>query len=174
MNDTQIVQGVVDALTSKLLYEFKVKVKHVEPVIQPKRSLWDRISRKPVERIQPETERSFKIWPCVAINQYRIAGKALSLPDELFDDDTKTLSLVPEHLPTIIYIIAAAVQNNYLEPDPELITFFERNLDNPDIVQILAASLQAANMQDFSTSIVLMNGMATIVKPKTSPQDGRE
>lgn len=175
MEENQIIQGVVDALTGKVLYEFTIQVRHIEPVIQPKQKLWDRIGRKSVVAvIEPETERSFTIWPCVVSNQYRIAARANSLPKDLFDDDTKMFGYVQEHLPTMVYIIAAAVQNNYLEPDPDLITFFERNLDNLDIVQILAASLQGANMQSFLTSIVLMSGEAKILKPKTSPNEGSE
>jgi hypothetical protein len=138
-------------------------------------TLWDRIrGRKPEAGPLPEIERTFEIWPCVAVNQYRIAGVAITLPSELFENSTDMLALVPEHLPKMIYIIASAVQNDYREPDPELIQFFERNLDNIDVVQILSASLQAANMQSFLTSIVLMNGVAKILKPKTSPTDGSE
>lgn len=175
MDSRQIIKGAVDELTGKMIYEFTIPVKHVEPAILPKRTLWDRVLRKPPPSIiEPETERSFQIYPCVAINQYRIAGEALTLPVDLLEDETQALTYVPEHLPTMIYIIAAAIQNNYLEPDKELIQFLERNLDNIDILKILAASLQNANMQSFLTSIVLMNGMASILKPEANPIDGRE
>lgn len=173
MKDNQIIQAVVDALTGKVIYEFTIKVNHVEPVVKPKRSVLDWILRKPLPASpEPEIERSFHIKPCVVANQYRISAKALSLPVDLFEEEEKMLAYVPEHLPTMVYIIAAAVQNNYLEPDPELITFFERNLDNLDIAELLVASLQGTNMQSFLTSIVLMNGIASILKPKTSPIDG--
>lgn len=186
MKDKQIIQGVVDVLTGKMTYEFTVPIRVIEPVIQPepvippKQSLWDRIMGKPKPEIiwpdviEPETERSFTLYQSVVINQYRIAGKALSLPNDLFEEEEKMLAYVPQHLPTMCYIIAASVQNNYKEPDPELIKFFEYNLDNVDILQILVASMQAANMQSFLTSIVLMNGVAKILEPKTSPQDGSE
>ncbi|WP_114937578.1 hypothetical protein [Mucilaginibacter endophyticus] len=175
IEENNIISGAVDTLTGKLLYKFTVKVRHIEAMKIKPPTLWDRIRgiNGEVEAL-PELERSFEIWPCVAVNQYRIAGVAVTLPSELFENSTDMLAFVPEHLPKMIYIIAAAVQNDYREPDPELIQFFERNLDNIDIVQILSASLQAANMQSFLTSIVLMNGVAKILKPKTSPADGSE
>jgi hypothetical protein len=177
MEDYKIIQSVVDSLTGKMTYEFTVPIRVVQPVKQPKRAFWDWVRRKPKpDAVEPERERSFKIYQCIVANQYRIAAKALSLPVDLYenDEEDRMLSYVPEHLPTMIYIIAAAVQNNHLEPDPELIQFFERNLDNTDIEQLLAASLQATNMQSFLISIVYMNGMANILKPKASPQDGSE
>jgi hypothetical protein len=175
IEENNIISAAVDTLTGKMLYKFTVKVRHVEAPPIPKVRFWDKIQgKKPVPPPAPETERSFEICPCVAINQYRIAGVAVTLPSELFENATDMLAMVPEHLPKMIYIIAAAIQNNHLDPDPELIKFLERNLDNTDIVQILGASLQASNMQSFLTSIVLMNGVAKILKPKTSPLDGSE
>lgn len=173
MEESQIITGVVDVLTGKMTYEFTVKVRRVLPVEQPKRTLLDKLLRKPLPAlVEPETERHFKIYPSVVINQYRIAGKAVSLPKELFDDATKMLAYVPVHLPAMCYIIAAAIQNNDLEPDPELISFLEKNLDNADIMQILGASLQGVNMLDFSSSIILMNAEAAILE--MSPKDGSE
>lgn len=173
MENNNVIQAVVDALTGKVIYEFTVKVNYLEP--RPKRKFLDRILRRKLQQSpEPEKERSFKIRPCVVANQYRISAKALSLPVDLFEEQEKMLVYVPEHLPTMVYIIAAAVQNNYLEPDPELITFFERNLDNLDISELLVASLQGTNMQSFLTSIVLMKGTAKILEPKSSPLDGSE
>jgi hypothetical protein len=175
MEDKLIIKGVTDALTGKLIYEFTVKVREVEPVKQPARSAWDKILRRPAPApVEPETERDFQVYPCVVTNQYRIAGMAATLPTELFEDETSMLAYVSEHLPKMVYIIAAAIQNNYKEPDAELIQFLERNLDNLDVVNLLTVSLQGANMQSFLTSIVLMNGMAKILIPETSPLDGRE
>jgi hypothetical protein len=175
MEDNLIIKGVTDALTGKMIYEFTVKVRCVDAPIMPKQSRWDSLRRKPLpDPEQPETERNFQVYPCVAVNQYRIAGMAVTLPTDLFEDETSMLAYVPEHLPKMIYIIASAIQNNYKEPDEELITFLERNLDNLDIANLLTLSLQAANMQSFLTSIVLMNGTAKILIPETSPLDGRE
>jgi hypothetical protein len=175
MEDKQIISAVVDTLTGKVLYEFTIKVRRVEPVDLPKRSLWDKLIRKPnVILPEPEKARTFQIWPAVVINQYRIAGAALKLPVDLFEDPTKMLAYIPEHLPTMVYIIAAAIQNDYREPEKELITFLEKNMDNLDIAQALAASLQGANMQAFTTSILLMQGEAMILTNEGSPIDGSE
>jgi hypothetical protein len=191
MEDKQIISAVVDTLTGKVLYEFTIKVRRVEPVeqpvaesiIQPKQTFWDKLFRRAVPVIpeplpeiipEPETERKFTIYPAVAINQYRIAGAAVKLPVDLFENPTKMLAYTPEHLPTMIYIVASAIQNDYREPEKELITFLEKNMDNLDIAQALAASLQGANMQAFTTSILLMQGEAMILTNEGSPIDGSE
>jgi hypothetical protein len=175
MKDKQIISAVVDTLTGKVLYEFTIKVRRVEPVELPKRSLWDKIMRKPIVfPDEPETERTFQIYPAVVINQYRIAGAAVKLPVDLFEDPTKMLAYVPEHLPTMVYIVASAIQNDYREPEKELMSFLEKNMDNLDVAQALAASLQGANMQAFTTSILLMQGEAMILTNEGSPTDGSE
>lgn len=181
MDDNQIISAAVDALTGKMIYSFTLvnKCPEYPPVIpDPKRTIWDKLFRRPIVKAvqlpQPDLERTFEIWPCVAANQLRIAAKALSLPVDLFDKQAKMLAYIPEHLPTMIYIIAAAVQNNFKEPEQELITYIERNIDNLDIMHVLGASLQNTNMEAFTHSIVLMSGPARIVQPKASPLDGRE
>jgi hypothetical protein len=175
MEDKLIIKSVVDELTGKMVYEFMVKIKVVEEVPAAALSFWDKLLRKPKPiPVQPETQRQFQIYPCVVVNQYRIAAMAVTLPDDLYDEEALMLAYVPEHLPKMLYIIAAAIQNNYKEPDPELITFLERNLDNIDISTLLMTSLQATNMQAFMTSIVLMSGIAKILTPQTSPREGRE
>lgn len=167
MEDKNIISAVVDALTGKVIYKFSVPVRYI-----PERSLFDRLLRKPNNQ---EKERHFEIWPCVVANQYRIAGKAITLPTELYEDSTKMLLHVNDHLPTMVYIIAAAIQNDHLEPAADLIQFIERNFDNEDIYQALLASLQGQNLQSFLNSIVLMNAQAEILDPKkTSPVDGSE
>jgi len=170
MQGNQIIKKAVDTLTGKIIYSFTIKNKTPEV---PKRTLWDWILRKP--KVEPILSRDFEIYPCVVANQYRIAGEAITLPTDLFEDEGKTLTQhVPVHLPTMIYIIAAAIQNNYKEPEAELIEYLERNMDNIDISQTLVASLQAANMEAFTISIVLMTGASKILEPKSSPQDGSE
>lgn len=169
MIDYDIISSAVDALTGKQIYSFTIKNKHPQTI---RRKFFDWLLRKPI--VQPTLERTFDIYPTVVANQYRIAAKALSLPKDLFDDATLMLAYVPVHLATMVYIIASAIQNTYEEPEAELIEYIERNADNIDIAQALGASLQATNMQSFSISIVLMNGTATFLNPKASPQDGRE
>lgn len=169
MRDYDIISSAVDALTGKQIYSFTIKNKNPQTV---RRTIFDWLMRKPMA--QPTLERKFDIYPSVVANQYRIAAKALSLPKDLFDDATLMLAYVPDHLPTMVYIIASAIQNTFEEPEADLIQYLERNADNIDIAQALGASLQATNMQSFSISIVLMNGMATFLKPKASPHDGSE
>lgn len=166
MHENQIIRAAVDALTGKVVHSFTLRNRVLE---LKRRSFFQWLLRRKNKVV---FERTFNISPCVVANQYRIAAKALTLPIEVFEDYATMLRYVPEHLPTIIYIIAAAITNTYEEPDSELIEYLERNLDNEDVLEILSASLQATNMQSFLTSIVLMNGVAKVLK--TSPQDGRE
>lgn len=154
MTPNQIITSAVDALTGKPLFKFTLQTK-----VLPKYDFIDWWLRKP----RPQAQREFEIHPCVVGNQYRIAAKALTLPQELFEEASDALSMVPEHLPTMVYIIASAITNSHLEPPASLIQYLERNMDNLDILEALGASLQATNMQSFSTSIVLMRGMKKIL-----------
>lgn len=175
MEEKNILSAITDTLTGKPVYKLTVPVKWLPLTPKPKRSFWDWLTRKPLpEQPEVETERTLIFAPCVVANQYRVAGAAAQLPEELFEDQSYNLRLLSEHQPTIVYIIAAAIQNNHLEPEQELITFIERNLDGLDLVNALVASFQSLNMEAFTNSIVLMRGTVTILKLKTSPDDGSE
>lgn len=167
--DNKIVSAAIDTLTGKVLFTLNVPIRWV-----PSIPWWKRIFRK---KKAPERIRTYYIWPCVVANQFRIVGKALTLPNEIYQDANLLFPIFEQHQKTLVYIVAAAIQNNHLEPDPDLITFLERNIDGEDMLQVLQASLQQANMQSFFDSIVLMNGLVEIVNPslkKASPQDGSE
>ena len=181
MTDNQIITAAVDALTGKTIYEFDLvnrTYKFIPTPPDPKRTVLDKVFFRPIIKAevptQMEKSRHFVIKPTVVANQYRIASKSLSLPVDLFEDQSKMLAYVPEHLPTMIYIIAAAITNTRDEPNSELITYLEDNMDNIDVLQVLAASLQSANMQSFLISITLMNGLAKILQVSVNPLDGSE
>lgn len=161
----KIISAAIDTLTGRVLFTLRIPVRWT-----PKRKWWDFRKRK------VETERVYEIWPTVVCNQFRIIGKALTLPDEVYEEATQMFPLFAEHQRTMLYIVAAAIQNNHLEPDSELILFLERNLPGEDIYEALHASLQQVNMQAFFDSIVLMKGTVNIVSPreKASPLDGSE
>lgn len=166
-DDNKIISGAIDSLTGKLLLTLNIPVRWL-----PKVPWWRRLFKK----VKEENFRTYEIWPCVVANQYRIIGKALSLPNEVYSDANLLFPIFEQHQRTMVYIIAAAIQNNHLEPEKELITFLERNLPGEDILTALQASLQQVNMQSFFDSIVLMNGLVKIVSPETksSPLDGSE
>lgn len=176
MNENEIYSAVADVLTDKP-NSIVIPVRWVPEAIPYKRTLWEKISRKPIPAL-PTTElyRQFDIYPCVVANMYRIIGRAVSLPGELLEGElTETvMPFIPEHLPNIVYIIGAAIQNNHLEPDPELLLFIERNFNNRQIFEALYASVEGLGLQDFMNSIVLAKGTIKIMKPKTSPKDGSE
>lgn len=167
--ENKIVSAAIDTLTGKLLFTLNIPVRWTPKVVW-----WKRLFKRKVEQ---EKFRSFEIWPCVVANQFRIVGKALTLPKEIYDEPNLLFPIFEENQRTMLYIVASAIQNNHLEPDPGLITFLERNIDGETILTALQASLQQANMQSFFDSIVLMNGLVEIVSPsqtKSSPLDGSE
>jgi hypothetical protein len=163
--ERKIISAAIDTLTGKVLFTLRVPIRWT-----PKKKWWDFRKKK------VETERVYQIWPSVVCNQIRIIGKALSLPAEIYEETTQMFPIFAEHQRTMLYIVAAAIQNNHLEPDPELILFLERNVEGQDLLDAMMASLQQLNMQAFFDSIVLMNGTVKIVSPKekTSPLDGSE
>jgi hypothetical protein len=164
-------------------YTFTVSVKW-QPEPQAikilKRTFFDKLLNKtpPAEhRInEPEQERTFKVYPCVVGNMYRIASRAATLPGEILNGEAATilLPLIPEHLPTMIYIIAAAIQNNHFEPDAALIQFIERNFTQDDVFEALYASLEGMGLNVFYNSIALVKGTVKIIQPEASPVVGGE
>jgi len=165
MQDNAILKSVTETLTGKALHEMVVPIRW-----RPKISFWERIKnwRSP----KPEPTRTLTFFPSVVANQYRIAGEAALLPKELWDDVSMNIIMLPEHQPRIVYMVAAAIQNNHLEPEQELITFIERNLTGRQLREALIASFQTLEMEAFTDTIVLMKGTVNILK--TSPNDGSE
>lgn len=142
------------------------------PIDQPKRSFIDWLKRKPIIK-----DRTFTINACKVGNMFRIASKALTLPDQLSKGDWSQvlLPLFQEHLTTIVYIVASAIQNNKDEPAKELISFINDNFDHEDLYTCMAHSLDNVGMDSFLSSIVLVRGTVPVLKPKkTSPLDGSE
>ncbi len=142
--------------------------KHIHQIIVPvrvqKRSLLDRLLRRPVE-----TERTLTFYPCVVANQYRVVDACMQLPNELWQQEYLNLPLLFEHQTRIVYIVAAALQNNYLEPSPALIKFLERNLSGEQLSEALAASVKALCLNSFLESIVLLKPTARILDPDAEP-----
>lgn len=175
MNENFILKSVTDTLTGKKIHEITVRIRVPEKVTVAKRSLLDWLLCRPKPApVQPETHRTFEIWPCVVKNQYRIAGNAAMLIDGLHDDHSENIKFLQENQPIVAYIVAAAIQNNHMEPEPSLIEFIENNFDGEDLYTALRASFDNYCMQSFSNSIVLLKGTVTVLKPKASPNDGIE
>lgn len=175
MEDKFILKSITDTLTGKKVHQFTVPIRVPEPVVPVRYTIWDRLlcRQRPIE-VQPETSRTFEIWPCIVRNMYRVAGNAALLVDSLHDDHSENIKLVNENMPIVAYIVASAIQNNKFEPAPELVEFLEDNMDADDMYKALQAAFDNAGMQSFSNSIVLMKGTETILKTKTSPNDGSE
>ena len=123
------------------------------------------------------TERTFVIKACKVGNMFRIASKALTLPNEISQGDLSeaVLPLFNDHLPTIRYIVAAAIQNNKHEPATELINFITDHFDHEDLYKCMSYALDNIGLDSFLNSIVLIRGTVQVLKPrKTSPLDGSE
>lgn len=182
MSNKEIYQNVANTFTEKPKFTITVPISWLPdaPTPEPiKQSLFDRLFKgraiqTPVT--PPETERTFTIYPCKVANMARIAGASVRLPDEIVTGTLAetVLPLIHEHLPTIVYVVAAGIQNNHEEPSEELIKFIERNFDNDDLYACLDPVLENVRMQSFLNSIVLAKGTEKILKPKTSPNDRSE
>jgi hypothetical protein len=177
MQNRKVHQGVVNTFTEKPKLTFTVPVSWVPPVEPVKRSLFDKVFRgKAIQLPSVETERTFTIYPCKVANMWRLAGAASELPEEIREGTLAeiVLPLINDHLTTIVYIVAAGIQNNHEEPSPDLIQFIERNFDSEDLYTALFPVLENIRMQSFLNSIVLAKGTVNILKPKASPTDGSE
>ena len=180
MEEKEVFNGIAGTLTDRP-FTFTVPVRWIPDPLPPakKRPLIDRILRRKVQvdtPVEVEKERTFTIYPSVVANMYRIAGRAALLPKEIMSGilSESVLPLIPVCMPDMIYIIASAIQNNHLEPDQELITFIERNFNQNQIFEALYESIEGIGLQTFLNSIVLARGTVSILKPKTSPEDGSE
>lgn len=176
LQEENILSAVTETLTDKPRYKITIPVTWFPDL--PKQTIWDKILRRPLPR-EPEKERTFVIYPCKVCNMYRIAGVASRLPNEIKGGTQSEvyLPLINEYIDDVVYVIAAGIQNNHLEPDPELIQFIERNFDGIDLYNCLQPVLENVNMESFFNSIVLIKGTVKILQPKeekTSPRDGSE
>ncbi|RZJ90977.1 MAG: hypothetical protein EOO20_06605 [Chryseobacterium sp.] len=172
MEEKEILSSVTETLIDKPAYTVTVQIK--EPKTLPKRSLLDKLLRRPVP-VQ-ELERSFVINPCVVGNMYRIAGRAVKLPDTILNGSMSE-SMIPvinDHLDDVVYIVAAGIQNSKREPDAELIEFINDNFEAEDLYNTLLPILENLGMQSFLNSIALAKGTVKILQPSASPLDGRE
>lgn len=163
-NEDKIISASVDTFLEKAKYTLTV------PLLTRKRTLWDWIRRKPAE-----TERSFTIYPCKAANMARIARAALTMPTEI-QGDTSTFQSIPlihECMDTVLYVVAAGIQNNQHEPDPQLIEFLRNNCDAIDLLHAAYYVMENVNMESFSNTTVLIRGAISIIK-KTGPIDRSE
>lgn len=172
MQEKEILQGIADTITGK---PFTITIPIICKPEQPKRTLLERLLRKPLPP-EPPKERVITISPCVVANMYRVAGRACSLPEEIISGSLTeaVLPLIPVHLPNIVYIVAAGIQNDHLEPDPELITFIERNFEQDQLFECMYEAIEGLKLQSFLNSIVLAKGTVKILQPETSPNDGSE
>lgn len=170
--EAKILKMVAETFTEKPNYKITVDVLVPDPI--KKITFWDRI--RGVKAEEPESERTFTFHPCVVGNMYRIAGKAVTLPKEILSNDLSesVIPLIPDHLPTIVYIIASAIQNNHLEPEPDIIRFIERNFNHEQLFVCLHKSIENLGMQSFLSSIVSARGTVKVLNPETSPEDGSE
>jgi hypothetical protein len=118
-------------------------------------------------RRELEQEQTFTIEPLVICVCVRIAVRVKMIPKEVISGNIleAALPLLEDHLHNMAYIIAAAIENTYLEPQKGLIEFIEKNFTVDQLFEGLHASLNAMNLQSFLDSIVLMKGTVNILKP---------
>jgi hypothetical protein len=165
ITEDNIVSGAAQAMAGK--DPFKITIS----IAEPNRTFWQWLTRQAVVK-----EKTLVFHPCKVGNMFRIAAKAVTLPKEITHGQQSEvlLPLFAEHLPTIIYIVAAAVQNNKHEPKPELIEFIRDNMDHDDLYTCMLYSLDNVGLDSFLSTIALAKGTIQVLKPKASPLDGSE
>ena len=120
--------------------------------------------------------RVFELYPSVTGNMIRIADKAMLLPDELIGNSLYELAipLISKYGDHIVYIVAAGIQNNKLEPSRQLLAFVRDNFTSELLYDALYPILEGAGMQAFTSSTILIKGTDSILKPRIDPIDGSE
>ena len=164
MQEELLLSALADTFVEKPKYTFTIQV------AKPKRSFWQWITRKPVE-----LSRDFVITPCKVENMARVAGSAILFPKEIAEGTHAevTIPLMLEHKDRMVYLVAAAIQNDDNEPSASLIRFLKRNCDSIDLMEAVSQSLDGLELTAFLNTIVLAKGSVNFLKP-ASPIEGRE
>jgi len=172
MTDQQNISEAVESLIGKK--PFKLIIPIISPDPLPKRSLLDKILRKPLREV--ENQREIVITSCVVGNMFRIANRALLLPTEIYGEATfdTIIPIIKDHIADVTYIVACSIQNNEHEPDENLIRFINNNFIVDNLYDCFFQALDHMGMQSFLNSIVLARGTVQILNPSASPLDGRE
>lgn len=148
LNEKEILQSVADTITDKgTVIEIDVKAQN-------------RLERFLMKIGWAPTKRTFHLKPLVVGNMYRIAGKTLNIPDDLFSGGLiqGLMQGIGHHTKDLAYIVATGIQNNKKEPTKALIEFVEYNCTMEDIYTILNAVLNKMDVENFLNSIALIKG----------------
>ena len=110
--------------------------------------------------ITTDEVRTVEFTTCMACNMKRIVSAALLLPDELFGVKLKDIALpqINNNLDKLIYIVAAGIQNNSKEPEPELIDFVKNNFDHEQLLEGFNYTINQLGMQSFVGCLVIARG----------------
>ncbi len=148
----------------KHIYQMIVPIRFNDPIRRNARSILYGLLLRPVPPTpEAEKERTLTFYPAVIANSSRIARECALLPNQIYEDAVASMSLLYEHQSRIVYIVAAALQNNHLEPDAKLIKFIERNLSGEELAEAFMASVAALNLEGFYKSILLVRPDVKII-----------
>jgi len=160
IDEKSTLQSVVDVITDKTtVIEVDVKAQNN----------WERFLLK---KGWKEPVKRFELKPLVVGNMYRIAGKVLNIPDDLFKNGLieGIMRGIGAHSKDLAYIVAVGIQNNKKEPTPALIEFVEYNCDMEDVHKILNVVLNKMDVENFLSSIALVKGTNALRKEKDPSQ----
>lgn len=138
----------------------------VEIPIEPKNRL-DRLLMRLGLR---KASRTFHLRKILVGNRYRIAAKAVKLPESLFKDNNIVRLLFEGTYALnddLLYIAAVTLQNDRYEPSHELIDML-RWVDDSVLFDILDKGLNMVDVQSFMNSIVLIKGTQVTLTKETS------
>lgn len=148
MNDDLIISAAAEVLTDKPKGEITLRV--IDLPQPPRYPFIDWMLNKRDKTTF--SYRTMKIYPCKVGNMYRVAGKALEVPDLVTGESLISLAITHSNhcLPIVNYITACVIQNSEKEPNPDLLKLIWNNFDVEDLQLCLIPSLEGHRGSEIS------------------------
>ncbi|WP_026463487.1 hypothetical protein [Adhaeribacter aquaticus] len=165
MEDKEVLKQVVDNL---------VDTPDVLTVSVKPRNRWQELLMK--YKLLP-AKREYKIYRLKVGNAYRVSKAVLEIPSDIVNLNERSLkdmhTLLINHIDTIIYVVAVALQNSREEPSKALLNRIRWDFNDQELLSVLVYVIQKLDLTTFTNSIALARG-ADILSLKASPAENAE
>ncbi|AMR32385.1 hypothetical protein A0256_13615 [Mucilaginibacter sp. PAMC 26640] len=120
-----------------------------------------------------EITSNFLIESQVLASCMLIAKKAEELPISILQGAAGEvlIPLYEEHLPKLIWIVAAAITNRGQQPSSKLVALLTKHLTTDQILEGCFEAFEAMNMQAFYDGIAVFKGPLTVLNPVDLPEN---
>jgi len=111
-------------------------------------------------KIMP-VKKSFTMHPLVLFNLQRVSRMILKIdPDATTKGFVDTSHhLIQDHVDTVLQIISIAIKNTTANPSRRLVKLLKNNLNNEEVMKLLAYVMIQMDLKSFVLSINLMRGL---------------